>query len=144
MQTDEQQNFYQLHESTPLVVAEVLKCQPELQSTQSLLGRGPRGEPSCLNGKILSFRFWSWSYILVLLQSCWCWCWRSIRISAFICFLIFIYGLYSFQTKFFYIIVLEIRSSFGTDSLLRGPILLKSSLHDVNVKMLILKYMFYL
>jgi hypothetical protein len=31
---------YQLYESTPLVVAEVPECQPELQSTQSLLGRG--------------------------------------------------------------------------------------------------------
>jgi hypothetical protein len=30
MQTDEQQKTYQLHESTPLAVAEVLECQPEL------------------------------------------------------------------------------------------------------------------
>jgi hypothetical protein len=54
----------------------------------------------------------------------------------------FIYGLYSFQTRFFCIIVLEVRSSVGTNKLLRGPILLKSPLHDVNVKVLILKYMF--
>jgi hypothetical protein len=52
--------------------------------------------------------------------------------------------LYSFQTKLFCIIVLEVRSFVGTDWLLRGPILLKSSLHDVNVKVLILKFMFYL
>jgi hypothetical protein len=57
MQTDEQLQTYELHESTPLAVAEVPECQPELQSTQSLLGHGPGGEPPCLNGKVSSFRF---------------------------------------------------------------------------------------
>jgi hypothetical protein len=56
----------------------------------------------------------------------------------------FIYGLYSFQTRFFCIIVMEVRSSVGTDWLLRGPILLKSPLHDVNIKVLIKKFIFYL
>jgi hypothetical protein len=57
MQTDEQLQTYQLHKSTPLVVAEVPECQPELQSTQSLLGCGPGGEPPCSNGKVSSFGF---------------------------------------------------------------------------------------
>jgi hypothetical protein len=47
MQTDEELQTYQLHESTPLAVAEVPECQPELRSTQSLLGRGLGGEPPC-------------------------------------------------------------------------------------------------
>jgi hypothetical protein len=55
----------------------------------------------------------------------------------------FIYGLYSFQTMLFCIIILEVRSSVGTDWLLRGPILLKTSLHDINAKVSILKFMFY-
>jgi hypothetical protein len=57
MQTDEQQQTYQLYESTLLAVAEVPECQPELQLTQSLLGRGPRGEPPCSIGKVSSFGF---------------------------------------------------------------------------------------
>jgi hypothetical protein len=57
MQTDEQQQTYQLHESTPLAVVEVLECQPELQSAESLLGCGPGGEPPCSNGKVSSFGF---------------------------------------------------------------------------------------
>ena len=57
MQTDEQLQTYQLHESTPLAVIEVPKCQPELQLTQSLLVRGPGGEPPCSNGTVLSFGF---------------------------------------------------------------------------------------
>jgi hypothetical protein len=57
MQTDEQLQTYQLYESIPLAVVEVLECQPELQSTQSLLGRGPGGEPPCSNGKVSSFGF---------------------------------------------------------------------------------------
>jgi hypothetical protein len=57
MQTDEQQKTYQLHESTPLAVAEVPEYQPKLQLTQSLLGYGPGGEPPCLNGKVSSFGF---------------------------------------------------------------------------------------
>jgi hypothetical protein len=56
----------------------------------------------------------------------------------------FIYGLYSFQTRFFCIIVLEVRSSIGTNSLLRGSILLKSPLDDVNIKVSILKFISYL
>jgi hypothetical protein len=44
----------------------------------------------------------------------------------------FIYELYSFQTRLFCIIVLEVRSSIGTDWLLRGPILLKSPCHDLH------------
>jgi hypothetical protein len=54
------------------------------------------------------------------------------------------YGLFSFQTKFFCIIVLNIRSSDGTYWLFRGPILLKLPLHDVNAKVLILKFMSHL
>jgi hypothetical protein len=56
MQTDEQEKTYQLYESTPLAVAEVPECQPELQSAQSLLGCGPGGEPPCSNGKVSEFR----------------------------------------------------------------------------------------
>jgi hypothetical protein len=55
-----------------------------------------------------------------------------------------IYGLFSFQTKLFCIIVLNIRSFVGTYWLFRGPILLKLPLHEVNVKVLILKFMSYL
>jgi hypothetical protein len=58
--------------------------------------------------------------------------------------LIFIYGLYNFQTRIFYIIVQEVRSSIGTDWLFWGPILLKSPLHDVIVKVSILKFMSHL
>jgi hypothetical protein len=57
MQTDEQQQTYNLHESIPLAVAVIPECQPELQSTQSLLDRGPGGEPPCSNGKVSSFGF---------------------------------------------------------------------------------------
>jgi hypothetical protein len=57
MQTDEQHKTYQLHESTPLAVAEVPKCQLELQSDESLLECGPGGEPPCSSGKVLSFGF---------------------------------------------------------------------------------------
>jgi hypothetical protein len=57
MQTDEQQQTYQLHESTLLVVAEVPEFQLEFQSAQSFLGCGPGGEPPCLNGKVSSFGF---------------------------------------------------------------------------------------
>jgi hypothetical protein len=53
----------------------------------------------------------------------------------------FTYRLYSFQTRLFCIIVLEVRSSVSTIWLLRGPILLKSLLYDVNVKVLMLKFM---
>jgi hypothetical protein len=46
----------------------------------------------------------------------------------------FIYRIYSFQTRLFCIIVLEVRSFVGTDWLLMGPILLKSPFHFINVK----------
>jgi hypothetical protein len=49
MQTDEQQQTYQLHESTLLAVVEVPEYKQELQSAQSILGCGPRGEPPCSN-----------------------------------------------------------------------------------------------
>jgi hypothetical protein len=57
MQTDEQQQTYQLHDSNPLAVAEVPECQLEFQSAQSLLGCGPGGEPPYSNGKVSSFGF---------------------------------------------------------------------------------------
>ena len=57
MQTDEQQQTYQLHESTPLVVAEVLECQLELLSAKSFLGCGSKEEPPCSYGKVSSFGF---------------------------------------------------------------------------------------
>jgi hypothetical protein len=66
METNEEHQTYQLHESTPLAVAEVPECQPELLSAESLLGCGPGEEPPCSNGKVSSFGFWSWSCILVL------------------------------------------------------------------------------
>ena len=46
----------------------------------------------------------------------------------------FTYRLYSFQTKLFCIIVLEVRSFVGTDWFLMGPILLKSPIYCINVK----------
>jgi hypothetical protein len=57
MRSDEEQQTYQLHESTPLAVAEVPECQPELEPTQSLLDRGLGGEPPCSNGPVSSFGF---------------------------------------------------------------------------------------
>jgi hypothetical protein len=45
---------YQLHESTPLAIADVPKCQPQLQPTQALYRCGPRGELPCLDDKIAS------------------------------------------------------------------------------------------
>jgi hypothetical protein len=48
---------YMNDEPTLLAVAEVPKCQPKLQATQSLLYCGPEREPPCSNGKILSFGF---------------------------------------------------------------------------------------
>ena len=56
----------------------------------------------------------------------------------------FTYGLRRFWTMLFCIIVLEVRSSVGTDWLLRGPIMLKSPLRDVNVKVWILMFMFHI
>jgi hypothetical protein len=56
----------------------------------------------------------------------------------------FTYRLRSFWTKLFCIIVLEVRSSVGIDWLLRGPIMFKSPLHDVNVKVSILRFMFHI
>jgi hypothetical protein len=58
---------YQLHESTPLVIAEVPKCQPQLQPTQALSCCGPRGKPPRPDGKIASLGLSGRSCILVLL-----------------------------------------------------------------------------
>jgi hypothetical protein len=58
---------YQLHESTPLVITEVPKCQPQLQPTQALCSCNPGGEPPRPDGKIVSLRLSSCSCILILL-----------------------------------------------------------------------------
>jgi hypothetical protein len=50
----------------------------------------------------------------------------------------------AFKPSVFYIIVQEVRSSIGTNWLFRGPILLKSPLYAINVKVSILKFMSYL
>jgi hypothetical protein len=58
---------YQLHESTPLAIAEVPKCQPQLQPTQALSCCVLGGKPPRPDGKIASLGLNRRSCILVLL-----------------------------------------------------------------------------
>jgi hypothetical protein len=58
---------HQLHKPTPLAIAEVPKCQPQLQPTQALSCCGPGGKPPSPDGKIASLGLSRRSCILILL-----------------------------------------------------------------------------